>query len=745
MSILTFFWGEIMQIGRVIVDIASSLVDKIFDYILPDDEIKVGSRVLVPFGKITKEGYLIDIASKTDYDASKLKSIIGAIDKIPVINSDQLELAKFMKQKFHTGMCDALRLFLPSELRSGKVRELIKINCFIEDEERAKDYLSKQRKNATSIIGAIHFLLENGNASQTLLNKKFNTSSIKKLIDDGIIKTEETVVRRTPYKSVSTAITDNIVLTETQQSVVDRITTENNIYLLHGVTGSGKTEVYMHCMQKILASGKTGIMLVPEISLTPQVLMNFRSRFGDKVAILHSGLSAGERFDEWERILLGEAKIVIGARSAIFAPLKNIGLIVIDEEHDSSYNSDSNPRYSTIEVAKERARLSNCSLVLGSATPSLISYHHAMIHDYQLLEMKERINKKELPPLKIVDMGNEIRNGNTGIFSTALKEALVKTIAEDNQAMLFINRRGYASFLMCKKCGFVAKCKDCDVSLVLHKHENALKCHYCGNRYRVFTECPQCGNTELSTGAVGTERVVHELKALIPNVTVSRMDNDTTKTKDAHLKILSDFRSGKTQVLVGTQMIAKGHDFPSVTLVGIIDADVSLYQSSYTASEQTFELITQVAGRAGRADKAGEIYLQTYVPRHYTYRLASFYDYPAFYKKEINLRQVTMYPPFSRIIRILFTHTDENIAKETTKVYYDEVKKLQQKYQGEFVYLGVMKSPIGRIQNKFRLQVLMRIKPERADEITNELFDIADNMDKNKATIFVEINPQNLS
>ena len=734
-----------MQIGKVIIDIASSLVDKIFDYLLPENEIQVGSRVLVPFGKTIKEGYLVEICQNSDYDPTKLKKIISKIDKVPVINSDQLELAKFMKRKFHTGMCDALRLFLPSELRNGKVKELIKINCFIDDELKAKEYLSKQRKNATSIIGAINYILENGSASQTILNKKFNPSSIKKLIDDNIIKTSEEIVRRTPYKSVSTEIKDDIVLTKTQQEVVDRITSENNIYLLHGVTGSGKTEVYMHCMQKILASGKTGIMLVPEISLTPQVLMNFRSRFGDKVAILHSGLSAGERFDEWERILFGEAKIVIGARSAIFAPLKNIGLIVIDEEHDSSYNSDSNPRYSTIEVAKERARLSNCSLVLGSATPSLISYHSAMTHEYQLLEMKERINKKELPPLKIIDMGNEIRNGNNGIFSTALKEALTKTINEDNQAMLFINRRGFASFLMCKKCGFVAKCADCDVSLVLHKHENALKCHYCGNRYKVFTECPQCGNKDLSTGAVGTERVVHELKTLIPNVTVSRMDNDTTKTKDSHLKILSDFRSGKTQVLVGTQMIAKGHDFPSVTLVGIIDADVSLYQSSYTASEQTFELITQVAGRAGRADKAGEIYLQTYVPRHYTYKLASYYDYPAFYKKEINLRQVTMYPPFTKIIRILFTHSDENIAKETTKVYYDEVKKLQQQYNGEFVYLGVMKSPIGRIQNKFRLQVLMRIKPERADEITNELFNIADNMDKNKATIFVEINPQNLS
>lgn len=736
-----------MKIGRVIVDIASSLVDKIFDYLLPNDDIKIGSRVYVPFGRIVKEGYLIDITDSTDYDTSKLKSIISTIDKIPVINPDELELAKFMKKKFNTGMCDALRLFLPSEMRNGKVHELIKTVCFIEDESKAKLYLSTIRKNATSIIGAIEYILEKGSASQTELNKKFNPSSIKKLIDDDIFKTRDEIQRRTPYRAVSNiATSNNVVLTQTQSNVVDRITTQKNTYLLHGVTGSGKTEVYMHCMERILKNGQTGIMLVPEISLTPQVLTNFRSRFGDKVAILHSGLSAGERFDEWERILLGEASIVIGARSAIFAPLKNIGLIVIDEEHDSSYNSDSNPRYNTIEIAKERARISDCSLVLGSATPSLVSYHNAMVHNYQLLEMKERINKRELPPLKIVDMGNEIRNGNNEIFSIELKNALIKTINDGNQAMLFINRRGFASFLMCKKCGWVAKCKDCDVSLVLHKHENVLKCHYCGNRYRVFDVCPECGNNELKNGSIGTERVVHELKKFLPNVSISRMDNDTTKTKDSHLKILSDFREGRSQILVGTQMIAKGHDFPSVTLVGIIDADVSLYQTSYTASEQTFELITQVAGRAGRADKLGEIYLQTYVPRHYTYKLASFYDYPAFYKKEINLRQTTMYPPFTKIIRILFTHENENIAKETTKVYYDGVKSIQQEYKQEFVYLGVMKSPIGRIKNKFRLQVLMRIRPEKEQEITTKLFELADTIEnKNKVSIFVEINPQNLS
>ena len=733
-----------MIIGKIIIDIASSLVDKVFDYILPDESFEVGMRVYVPFGKIIKEGYIVDTSTESDYDKSKLKTVISKIDNFPVIQKEQLELAAFMKKKFHTGLCDAIRLFLPSEMRLGKVKELVKIECFIEDETKAKEYLSSTRKNATGIIGIINELLQKGTVSQTELNKKFNSTSLKKLIGDEIVKTREVIVNRKPYENINNNL-KVVTLTDTQQSVANRVTSENNIYLLHGVTGSGKTEVYMHCMQEILKRNKTGIMLVPEISLTPQVLSNFRSRFGGDVALLHSGLSAGERFDEWKRILIGEAKIVIGARSAIFAPLKNIGLIVIDEEHDNSYNSDSNPRYSTIEVAKERARLAKASLVLGSATPSLVSYHNAMTGKYQLLEMKERINKRELPPITIVDMGEEIKRGNNNIFSSSLKNSLSKTIAEGNQAMLFINRRGFASFLMCKKCGWVAKCDACDVSLVYHKYDRSLKCHYCGNRFRVLTECPECGNQELSNGATGTQRVVQELQELFPDIKIGRMDNDTTKSKDSHLKILSDFRAGKTQILVGTQMIAKGHDFPSVTLVGVIDADISLYQTSYSATEQTFELITQVAGRAGRADKSGEIILQTYVPKHYVYRLASFYDYPAFYKKEINLRQITMYPPFATIIRILFSSVDENLAKNQAKVYYDDVKTIQSEYPNDFIYFGVMKSPIGKIQNKYRVQILLRLKRENEDAIISRLFELLEKNKANNVSAFIEINPQNLS
>ena len=734
-----------MIIARVIVDIASSIVDKIFDYLLPSSDFCVGQRVFVPFGKITKEGYIIEITDKTDYPAEKLKTVISALEPFPIISAEQLALAKFMKKKFHTGLSDAFRLFLPSEMRTAKVKELVRVSCLIADEQKAKVYLSSVRKNATSLIGIINLLLEKGAMLRSEICAKYSPEALKKLVSAGIVEQREVIIKRKPYKAIDGQSGEKVTLTKTQGEVVSRITSENGIFLLHGVTGSGKTEVYMSAIEKMLEKGKNAIMLVPEISLTPQVLANFRARFGDMVAILHSALSSGERFDEWQRILFGEAKIVIGARSAIFAPLSKIGLIVIDEEHDGSYNSDSNPRYSTIEVAKERVRLSGATLVLGSATPSLVSYHSAMTGEYKLLEMKERINKRELPPLKIINMSDEIKNGNTSIFSNPLTEALEKTINEKNQAMLFINRRGYSSFLMCKKCGFVAKCQDCDVSLVYHKFDNALKCHYCGNRYKVFTQCPECGNENLSIGSVGTERVVLELQNLFPNVSIGRMDNDTTRTKDSHLKILSDFREGKTQILVGTQMIAKGHDFPSVTLVGIIDADVSLYQSSYTASEQTFQLITQVAGRAGRADKTGEIYLQTYAPKHYVYTLASYYDYTAFYKKEINLRQTTLYPPFTKILRVLITSTDENIAKNVTKVYYDKVRQLQSENPGEFCYLGAMRSPVGKIQNKYRFQVLTRIKKAKQDYLTDKLFEFADEIKNNDVTIFVEIDPQNLS
>ena len=732
-----------MKYGRVIIDIASSLIDKVFDYELKQ-EIPIGSRVLVPFGNQIKDGYLIDIVNDVSYDKSKIKSIIKPLEDFAVIKEDQFKLAQFLKYKYNIGMCDSIRLFLPSEMRSGKVKDLVTNIAFIEDKVKAAEYMSTLRKNATKLQAVLAYLLEVEQDSTANINNKFGQGALKKLVDDNIVEVKSVPCLRKPLSEMQEGA-KAVKLTATQQYVVDTINSTSGNYLLHGVTGSGKTEVYMALMQETINKGKTGIMLVPEISLTPQVLSNFRARFGDEVALMHSGLSAGERFDEWKRILMGKAKIVVGARSAIFAPVKNLGLIVIDEEHDGSYTSDSHPRYHTIEVAEERAKLNNCSLVLGSATPDLESYHKAIAGNYRLLEMKERINKRPMPPLTIVDMCDEIRRGNTDIFSTALKNALDKTVADGNQAMIFINRRGFSSFLMCKECGFVAKCQHCDTALVYHKYDNALKCHFCSARYRVFTECPECHSKNLKMGSVGTQQIVEELQRLYPSIKILRMDNDTTSQKNGHYKILQEFRNGNAQILVGTQMIAKGHDFPAVTLVGIVDADQSLYQSSYTATERTFQLITQVAGRAGRADLQGTIVLQTYVPRHYVYTMASGYDYLSFYKKEANLREVTNFPPFAKIIRILFSSESEDLAKETTKVYYDKVRSLAEEFKGQFIYSGATKSPVGRIKNKFRYQILIRIRLLQADEITTRLYKLADEVKNNNVSVYVEINPHSLS
>lgn len=731
------------MLARVIVDISSSAVDKVFDYDLGSfDGVSVGTRVLVPFGSRVIEGIIIDFTDKTDYDVSKIKSIIKPLEDFPVVTADQLEIMKYLGKAFHIGKADALRLFLPSEMRQGKVRDLVVREVVLSS--NADEILASISARAQKQREALSYMMDKAKELHARLADKFGASAVKALIEKGALTVSEKVVLRKPYDNLEST-KKQVTLTNAQQSVVSSITGCADKYLLFGVTGSGKTEVYLACMEKALAEGKTGIMLVPEISLTPQTLAAFRARFGDKVALLHSGLSSGERFDEWKRILMGEARIVVGARSAIFAPVQNLGLIVVDEEHDSSYTSDSNPRYDTIDVAVYRAKLAGCSIVLGSATPSLESYHKAMTHEYKLLEMRERINKREMPPVKIVDMSHEFRLGNTSIFSGALQNSLKRALDEGKQAMLFINRRGFSSFLMCKECGYTAKCDACDVSLVYHKHEHALKCHYCGNRYRMLDVCPECKSKNLKLGSVGTEKVVEELHNLFGDVKVSRMDNDTTRTKGAHQKLVESFRRGDAQILVGTQMIVKGHDFPNVAVVGIIDADISLYQSSYLSAERTFALITQVAGRAGRADTPGEVILQTNVPRHYIYRMAAAYDYTSFYKKEANLREVTNFPPFADIVRILFTSESEELAKSVTKEYYDSVKDLASKYSDDFIYLGVMKSPVGRIQNKFRYQVLMRIKKANSVEITDKLFDLADKAKKPNITIFVEINPQSLS
>lgn len=722
--------------AKIIIDQDAKALDRVFEYIIPADmDISVGMRVYVPFGKRVLQGFVVDTSEDCEYDKSKLKKIISKIEDFSAIKPEMLSLMKFMAKKNHLKLASILRLFIPAEMREGKVKELFETHytCDLKDDITLP-------KNAKKQFEIIEFLKQNGGHASSSQLAEFGYGAIKSLVEKGILIKEKREVKRTPF--VLSAESKKVKLNDSQLHAIETIC-EDKTYLLHGVTGSGKTEVYMHLIERVLSQGKNAIMLVPEISLTPQIMSNFKARFGDLVALLHSGLSAGERFDEWKRIFSGEARIAIGARSAIFAPVENVGVIIIDEEHEQSYISESNPRFDTHDVAEFRARYNRCPLVLGSATPSIESYEKAKQGYYTLVELPVRANGRELPKIQIIDMMNEIRTGNSGIFSNQLLADLTNVINNKKQAMIFINRRGYSSFLRCRDCGYIAKCVDCDVSLVYHREDNRLKCHYCGKQFKVLTQCPVCKSDNIKRGAVGTEQVVDKLKVYFPDVKILRMDNDTTSTKNAHQKILSEFKNTLPCLLVGTQMIAKGHDFENVVLVGIVDADQSLYHADYRSTERTFQLITQVSGRAGRSENEGKVVLQTYSPRHYVYKFASNYDYKGFFRKEENIRQTAGFPPFTRIIRILFSDHDENYVRELLKMCYTEIEQLKNIYGDNIIYLDAMKSPIKRIQDKYRYQIMMRLKLEKADEIEEKVFNIVDSI--SKTSVFFEINPQNLS
>ncbi len=729
------------MIAEVIVDVATSEIDRVFDYEVGLLQVHVGHRVLVPFGKKFIEGFVIGLKDRSSFNGN-LKSIVKVLDEYVTVNEELLSLMDYMTKKYNLRKIDVLRLFIPPRLRGGKIKELTKNYVTLNSEIPYEDMVSTISARAKSQLAVLEYLKDKGEW-QANLNKTFSPSAVNVLAARGYLVVESVRVERKP--DVIKAENKEKELTQSQKDAADKILADNSIKLLYGVTGSGKTEVYLHCIKKVLKKGKTAIMLVPEIALTPQMSRLVTGRFGDLVAILHSGLNDGERFDEWERILTGKARIVIGARSAIFAPIKDVGLIIIDEEHDQSYVSESNPRYDTKSVAEERARYNNCPLVLGSATPSIESYLYAKYDKYTMVRMPNRVNNRNMPDMKIVDMVRSEKAPNSKIFSLELYEALKKVIGENNQAMIFINRRGFSSFIMCRECGYVAKCADCDVSLTYHKAENVLKCHYCGKKYKVPDKCPVCGSEKIRMGKIGTETVVKELEQLFEGVSILRMDNDTTSTKDAHQKILSEFSKGKAQILVGTQMIAKGHDFPNVTLVGILDADASLYFSDYRSTERTFQLITQVAGRAGRADKEGKVIVQTYSPNHYVFRYAKEYDYDGFFEKENNARKVTKFPPYTTILRIMVTSTVEDDAINLTQKIFNKVGKVKEKYEGRFIYCQAMKSPLNRMQTKYRYQVLMRIKKKNDQEIIDEIYQITNEYNKEKnCWVFVENNPQSL-
>ncbi len=730
------------MIAQVIVDIAHSEVDKIFDYSCTRD-VTPGCRVVVPFGNMKIEGFVIGIKEKSDYQ-KELKPILRVMDEVPAITEESLSLMRFMCDKYHIPCALALRQFLPAEMRKGKVREKMVKLAKLNPEIPVQDMLSSLKKNAKGQIGAIEFLSDGKTAKIADLNKDFGNTAISKLVTLNYILTEEVRLNRSPYGSVTGSHKDVELVKEQTEAINSILFTDKTVTLLHGVTGSGKTEVYLRLIKKALDEGKTAIMLVPEISLTPQMLTQLRATFKDTAAILHSGLSAGEKFDEWWRLRAGEAKVAVGARSAIFAPLENLGLIIIDEEHDGSYVSESSPRYDTKDIAEFRAKYNGCKLVLGSATPSVTTYLKAKSGEYNLAVMPERINKKPLPEMIIADMRKEIRRGNNSAFSGALQEELKKCLDSGNQAIIFLNRRGYSQMVVCRECGYVAKCENCDIALNYHSVGNILKCHYCGAAYKMLDACPECGSVHINYVGTGTQKVVNDLKTLFPQAKILRMDNDTTSTKEGHFKILSAFARHEADILVGTQMIAKGHDFPSVTLVGILDADMSLLFADYRSGERTFQLITQVAGRSGRADDKGVVVLQTYQPENAILKFATAYDYLGFYERENSLRKVTCYPPYSTILRVMIESEDDDCALNTLKIVNDKLFELFNKHRDEFLFYNKMKSPIKRLKNKYRYQVLMRIR-EGNEELIDEIYELALPETSSKTLVYIEINPSNLS
>ncbi|MGI6151814.1 MAG: replication restart helicase PriA [Christensenellales bacterium] len=759
--------------AEIIVDITHSNVDRIFEYDVPPGmDIHPGSRVLVPFGGGNKtiEGFVVGLRETAKF-AGPLKRILRTLEDYPALTEEQLELAFWMRERYGCLLIDALCLMIPAQMRGLRVKEktvrTVSINLDAEGISLAEaSMLSKTGACRAPLQRDVLRLLASADAP-------ISTADLESLIPGGAkalpamekkgwIAFGTARVRRDPLAGLK-SVKERPRMTVDQANAVDAVdrALENRrmgplsperAFLLKGVTGSGKTEVYMRCIERCLALGLTAIVLVPEISLTPQTVARFRGRFGGVIAVLHSRLSAGERFDEWKRIRLGQAKVVVGARSAVFAPVENLGLIVIDEEHESSYNSEKKPRYSACDVAKKRCELTGASLILGSATPSLESYFLAKGGEYTLLNLQNRINGRPMPPVTVVDMRRELEAGNRTIFSDALYSAIRDCLRKGEQAMLLQNRRGYSTFVSCRGCGHVMKCQRCDVSLTYHKNDESLRCHYCGERLRVPPICPECKKPYLKYFGQGTQQVEEAVKKAFPMTRVLRMDRDTTATKGSHLAILNAFANREADILIGTQMIAKGLDFPNVTLVGVVAADATLFMSDYRSAERAFSLITQVAGRAGRDAFDGTAIVQTYSPEHPSIRFAAHHDYEGFYAYEIEKREKCQYPPFSDFVRILFTGPDYPAVKSACEAFAESAKSLLQrelaKHPGgeqSLVYLRAMPAPIGFIKDEYRFQVLIKLLRTPAAERAMALLSVFCREYEAKGSLLaLETNPQNM-
>lgn len=707
-----------MSYAEVIVDISHENVDRPFTYGIPQhlkEQIVLGSKVEIPFGSSNRmiTGYVVGFCEKPAFDISRIKDISALCEKSVTPEEKLIGIASFIKEKYGSTMITALKTVLPVK-KTTKAQEKKFVVALKEETELSKAALIAKSKKQRAKAKLLFALCESPRIDYSLVIGKLNVSAqtVLSLQKQGMIEIETERKYRNPISFRETEA-PKLCLSEAQQLIVNEIEKDYKegspgTYLIHGITGSGKTEVYMELIAKRLEQGQQAIFLIPEISLTYQNVVRFYRRFGDRVSIMHSRLSAGERFDQFERARKGEVSIMIGPRSALFTPFSNLGIIIIDEEHEGTYKSETMPKFHAREVAEEMAKRAGAALVLGSATPSLESYQKAEKGEYRLFTLKERLTGGTLANVSVVDLREELQAGNKSIFSRRLKELMEDRLEKGEQMMLFLNRRGYSGFVSCRDCGEVIKCPHCDVSLSEHNRGERLVCHYCGYEQAAVRKCPSCGSNKVAGFKAGTQQIEEAIQKQFPAAVVLRMDADTTKHKDDYETILSKFANREADILLGTQMIVKGHDFPGVTLMGILAADLSLSNNDFRAAERTFQLLTQAAGRAGRGELPGEVVIQTYQPEHYAIVRAAAQDYEGFYEEELLYREFLLYPPAANMMAVQLTGPYERTLEQLGQRLASEVKEMQ--FETEPAQIGPAKANLSKKSDLYRQVIYYKHK-----------------------------------
>lgn len=802
-KLFVFRCGFMNKYCDVIIGNKSRSTDQAYTYQLSDsliDQTAIGKRVLVNFNNGLMIGLVVSLKKTIDSSIRNIKSILSVIDYEPIISHQNIALAYWIREHYLSRYNDAFNLMY---------RPLSKIEIFIKDEQSVVENFDlgitgkwigfnqiRKKLNHKLLLDSFDKLIADGSLSVLTRDLSFETNTInyvelldvdyleklrsnshkqKKILDLLSIEGKMTVKSlcnrtKSTDKELKILESKNLILryseknhanqntnfiktestmslTEEQNSIINSIVKSgNNRFLIHGVTGSGKTEIYLRVIEEVLKENKTIIYMVPEISLTPQTIDRFKQRFGERIAILHSKLTISQRNEEWRKIYAQEADIVIGARSAIFAPVKNLGIVIIDESHEESYKSSSVPKYDTIELSEKLISLWDAKLILGTATPSSESYLKGMRKEYEIMTLTKRVNQLKMPEINIIDMREELENGNRNIFSIALQDAIVNAFKNKEQSILFLNRRGYSSFMSCRSCGYVVKCKRCDISMTYHQNKGCLICHYCGATQKVTSKCPKCGSQYFKAFGLGTERIEEETRKLLPEARISRVDLDTTSTRNSFEKIYNSFKKGEIDILVGTQMLAKGLHFPNVTVVGIVSADLTMNLPFYTANEKSYQLITQVSGRAGRGNKSGKVFVQTYDPDNYSLVYSKKNDFKSFVKRELSLRKEFRYPPYIDIINITMLSQNEEIVQKFVSEKHMEIRKSLNGLiaKREVLMYPPMNNSIYKINNKYRVSIIIKYKKGVSDEIKNCLRKILLNRSYKEIDISIDINPTSI-